>query len=103
MDCAAYPVTHLTSDEVLAGDDAFEKILRNTGCEHRWDGTAAARIEETRSTASQDLNDSLVKEGLMRHWDELQKSIRPWIQLNVIGSSSTMRLDWLCHSDLCKG
>ncbi|KAI7787408.1 heterokaryon incompatibility protein [Diaporthe eres] len=51
MDCAAYSITRLTSDEVLAGDAAFEKILRNTGSEHRRDRTAAARIEETRPTA----------------------------------------------------
>lgn len=73
MDCAAYPITRLTSDEVLAGDAAFENILRNSGVEHRQEGSSSCKGN---TTARQDLNDSLGREGLLRYWDQLPKSMK---------------------------
>lgn len=73
MDCAAYPITRLTGDEILAGDTAFENILRSTGSENRQDDSSSHRGN---TTDRQDLNDGPAKEGLMRHWDQLPKSMR---------------------------
>lgn len=73
MDCSAYPVTRLSSDEILAGDVAFKSILQYTGNKHNQDDSKA---NEANTDERQDHNDSLVKENLMRHWDQLSKSMR---------------------------
>lgn len=57
MDCAAYPITRLTSDEISAGDAAFKSILRFTGTED-------------------ELDDSLMIAGLVQLWDQLPESMR---------------------------
>lgn len=73
MDCAAYPITRLTSDEVMVGDAVFESILRETDSEQRRDDSSShiGNTDECR-----DLDDSLAQEGLMRRWDQLPKSMR---------------------------
>lgn len=69
MDCTAYPITRLTSDEVLAGDAAFKDILQHAGNEDRREGSSAQMNE------SQDNFDSLASEALMRLWYQLPKSM----------------------------
>lgn len=63
MDCAAYPITRLTNDEVLAGDAAFKAILQYT-------------VEQDRFDKSQGRSGSLEDEDLTQHWDQLPQSMR---------------------------
>ncbi|KKY31310.1 putative heterokaryon incompatibility protein [Diaporthe ampelina] len=73
MDCAAYPVTRLTSDEIVAGDAAFRSILLYRSNEHNEDYSKA---NEASTDEHQDLDDSLVTKNLLRRWDQLSESMR---------------------------
>lgn len=75
MDCAAYPITRLTSEEILAADAAFHNILKDPRnyYEQGAGGSSRDKMTETQDPAS---DDDLLEEGLARLWDQLPESMR---------------------------
>ncbi|KAG8168505.1 hypothetical protein KVR01_001254 [Diaporthe batatas] len=73
MDCAAYPITRLTSEDILVADAAFREILQDPRNEYI-NGNFGSSRGKTRDP--QDPDDDIFEDGLERHWNQLPESMR---------------------------